>query len=111
MSQYSDSQEASPYEQLLERAAGFLSARFPDRAAGIASGEHWRIIEAFTMDALMHHGFSTCLHRLAVERQMQLIGGIGELIFEDLPQELIDFYERKFDQPEPVDILELAQEV
>lgn len=111
MNQDCNSEEASPYEQLLERAAGFLAGRFPARAASIAAGEHWRIIDAFTMDALLYHGFPTCLHRLTVERQMQLIGGIGELIFEDLPQELIDFYECKFDQPEPVDILELAQEV
>lgn len=111
MSQECNSQAASPYEQLLELAAGFLSARFPERAASIAAGDHWRIIESFTIDALTHHGFSTCLHRLSTERQQQLIGGIEGLIFEDLPQALIDFYQRKFDQPAPVDVLEVAKEV
>lgn len=111
MTQDCNSEAASPYERLLERAAGFLSARFPERAAAIAAGDHWRIIDSFTMDALTHHGFPTCLHRLPNERQQELIGGIVELIFEDLPQELIDFYGRKFDQPAPVDILDLAAEV
>lgn len=101
----------TPYDKILRLAEAFLAERFPAHADKIKAGDCYGIVSPFVMDLLSHHKIPSLLHRMDEERQEQLIGGVEELLFEDVPDTLVAFYATKFGAPPPRDILEICEEI
>ncbi len=89
------------YQTLERLACDTLVRILPRKHNEIGAGLHGRTMDILISDVLcLHHipnAFS--FHRLTEEQQSRSIGGVEDLLFEDLPDALLTFYRERLEHP------------
>lgn len=93
-----DDDTRSPFRKLCDLSARRLATQFPQYHNALLGGVFWWECEVFAMDALLHKNLGGFwFPRLNIEDQQQIIGGVEELLLEELPPGIWDFYHKKLE--------------
>ena len=92
-------QHESPFDKLIWLATHKLAEHFPNYHNVLLAGMFSYECETLACDALMDKKMGGCsFHRLDPEQQENIIGGIEELLLEDLDPDIWEFYKKKLDK-------------